>query len=112
MSSNEEVMKEVSQALLNNNFFTSQESMLISIGRLTYSLFPVFKDDKFSGNYCVTTYHPKKRFFNKNPNILLDMWIIGEVAVSQGFYVLKHVDRETGEIMLYLNKKEVKHGEG
>ena len=111
MSSYEEVKQEVSQALLNNNFFTSQESMLVSIGKLTYSLFPVIRNGNFSGNYCVTTYHPKKRFFNKNPNILLDMWIIGEVAVSQGFYVLKHVDRETGEIMLYLNKrKEVGHG--
>lgn len=108
MGNYEEVKREVSSALLSNNFFTSQESMLVSIGKLTYSLFPVIRDGKFSSNYCVTTYHPKKRFFNKNPNILLDMWIIGEVATTQGFYVLKHVDRETGEIMLYLNKKEVK----
>ena len=111
MSNYEEVRQEVSTALLNNSFFTSQESMLVSIGKLTYSLFPVIRNGIFSGNYCVSTYHPKSRRFNKNPNILLDMWVIAEIAVSQGFYVLKHVDNETGEVMLYLNQKEVKHGE-
>ena len=103
------VYREVSQALLSNNFFTSKQSMLLSIGRVTYSLSPVIRNDVFSGNYCVSTYHPKQRRFNKNPNILLDMWLISQIAVSQGFYVLKHVDRDTGEVMLYLNKREVKH---
>ena len=112
MSNYEGVKGEVSQALLSNGFFTSQESMLLSIGRITYSLFPVIRNGIFSGNYCVSTYHPKQRRFNKSPNVLLDMWVISQVAVSQGFYVLKHVDRETGEVMLYLNKKkEVENGE-
>lgn len=111
MSNYEEVKGEVKQALLKNNFFTSQESMLLSIGRITYSLFPVIRNGIFSGNYCVSTYHPKKRRFNKSPNVLLDMWVLSEVAVSQGFHVLKHVDRDTGEVMLYLNKKEISNEE-
>ena len=101
----------VSTALIGNHFFASKKSTLLSIGNLTYSFFPVIRNDVFSGNYCISTYHPKQRRFNKNPNIFLDMWVISQIAAIQGFYALKHADRDTGEVMLYLNKKEVSNGE-
>lgn len=104
----EEVKAEVSKALLNNNFFTSQKRLFLCLGNLTYNIFPVKKEEEFTGNFCVKVcqWGPKP-YFNKSPNILLHMWAIREVATSQGFNVLKHADKKTSEVMLYLNKKEI-----